>query len=62
MKLSKIATAAALAAVLGAGTARAFAGEMSKMPAATIIRATVVPTLGQAQNQLAPSWPASHRS
>ena len=51
MKLSKIATAAALAAVLGAGAAPAFAGEMSKMPAAAI-RAAVVPTLGQVQDQL----------
>jgi hypothetical protein len=61
MKLSKIATAAALLAMLGAGAAPAFAGEMSKMPAAAI-RAAVVPTLGQVQGQLSPSWPAFGRS
>lgn len=36
MKLSKIVTGAALATVLGAGAAPAFAGEMSKMPPAAI--------------------------
>jgi hypothetical protein len=52
MKLSKVATAAALAAALGAGAAPAFAEKMSNMPAAAI-QAAVVSTLGQAQNQLA---------
>jgi hypothetical protein len=52
MRLSKIATAAALVSMLGAGTATAFAGEMSKMPGAAI-RAAVVPTLGQVQDRLA---------
>jgi hypothetical protein len=51
MKLSKIVTGAALAAVLGAGAAPAFAGEMSNMPPAAI-QAAVVPTSGQAQDQL----------
>jgi hypothetical protein len=51
MKLSKIVTGAALAAVLGAGAAPAFAGEMSKMPAPAI-QAVVVPTPGQAQDHL----------
>jgi hypothetical protein len=51
MKLSEIVTGAVLAAVLGAGAAPAFAGEMSKMPAASI-QATVVPTPGQAQDEL----------
>jgi hypothetical protein len=60
MKLSKVATAAALAAALGAGAAPAFAGEMSNMPTAAI-QAAVVPTLGQAQSAR-PSWPASGRS
>jgi hypothetical protein len=48
MKLSKVAKAAALAAVLGAGAAPAFAGEMSNMPTAAI-QAAIVPTLGQAR-------------
>jgi len=52
MKLSKVATAAALAAVLGAGAAPAFAGEMSNMPTAAI-QAAIVPSLGQAQDRLA---------
>jgi hypothetical protein len=52
MKLSKILTAAALAAVLGGGAAPAFAGEMSNMPAKAI-QAVVVPAPGQAQDQLA---------
>jgi hypothetical protein len=52
MKLSKIATAAALAAVLGAGAAPAFAKEMSSMPAAEI-QAAVGPMPGQVQDQLA---------
>jgi hypothetical protein len=51
MKLSKIIIRAALAAVLGAASAPAFAGEMSNMPAKTI-QAVVVPALGQAQDQL----------
>jgi len=51
MKLSKIVTGAALATVLGAGAAPAFAGEMSKMPPAAI-QAVVVPTPSQAQDQL----------
>jgi hypothetical protein len=52
MKLSKIITGAALAAVLGAAPGVAFAGEMSNMPAKAI-QAAVVPPLGQAQDQLA---------
>src|SRR5258707_10723640 len=52
MKLSKILTTAALAAVLGGGAAPAFAGEMSNMPAKAI-QAVVVPAPGQAQDQLA---------
>jgi hypothetical protein len=52
MKLSKVITGAALAAVLGAAAAPAFAGEMSTMPAKAI-QAAVVPPLGQAQDQLA---------
>jgi hypothetical protein len=52
MKLSKIVTGAALAAVLGAAAAPAFAGEMSNMPAKAI-QAAVVPPFGQAQDQLA---------
>jgi hypothetical protein len=52
MKLSKIVTGAALAAVLGAGAAPAFAGEMSNM-SAKAIQAVVVPAPAQAQDQLA---------
>src|SRR5438876_162629 len=52
MKLSKILTGAALAAVLGGGAAPALAGEMSNMPAKAI-QAAVVPASGQAQDQLA---------
>src|SRR6266851_5903366 len=52
MKLSKILTAAALAAMLGGGAAPAFAGEMSNMPAKAI-QAAVVPAPGQAQDHLA---------
>jgi len=52
MKLSKIITGVALAAVLGAAAAPAFAGEMSNMPAKAI-QAAVVPPPGQAQDQLA---------
>jgi hypothetical protein len=51
MKLSKIVIGAGLAALLTVGAAPAFAGEVSKMPAAAI-QATVVPTPGQAQDQL----------
>jgi hypothetical protein len=60
MKLSKIVTGVALAAVLGAGAASAFAGEMSNMPPAAI-QAVVVPAPGQAASAH-PGWPASHRS
>jgi hypothetical protein len=52
MNLSKIVTGAALAAVLCAGAAPAFAGEMSNM-SAKAIQAVVVPAPAQAQDQLA---------
>ena len=52
MKLSKILTATALAAVFGGGAAPTFAGEISNMPAKAI-QAAVVPAPGQAQDQLA---------
>jgi hypothetical protein len=51
VQLPKIVTGAVLVAMLGAGAAPTFAGEVSKMPAAAI-QATVVPTPGQAQDQL----------
>jgi thioester reductase-like protein len=52
MKLSKVVTTAAMAVVLSAGAAPAFAREMSNMPAAAI-HAAVGPMLGQVQDQLA---------
>jgi thioredoxin-like negative regulator of GroEL len=52
MKPSKIIIGVALAAVLGAAPAPAFAGELSNMPAKAI-QAAIVPAPGQAQDQLA---------
>ncbi|HZO81852.1 MAG TPA: hypothetical protein VFB33_09160 [Candidatus Binataceae bacterium] len=52
MKASKIASAAALALILGAGAAPAFAGDLPATPQMTI-HADVVPTLNETRIQLA---------
>jgi hypothetical protein len=52
MKVSKIAAAAAMALMLGAGAAPAFCGELPATPQMAI-RADVVPTFDEARAQLA---------
>jgi hypothetical protein len=61
MKLSKILTAAALAAVLGGGAAPTFAGEISNM-LAKAIQAAVVPSTWPGAGSARRRWPASYRS